>query len=505
VLLIAVDQFRYDYLTRFRSEYTSGFNRLLTDGADFTNAFLEHYPTVTAIGHSTMMSGATPALSGIVGNDWFDRAAGKSVTSVEDPETKLVGGTEGTGFSPRRMLVNTVGDELKSASRAAVDSPLYPKVFGLSLKDRSAVLPAGHMANAAFCFDTKTGAFVTSTYYRTDLPAWAAAFNAKKPADAFAGKTWTYLNPAAGSAGTLPPVGDTLYNAVFGSPFGNDLLLSFALTAIEAEQLGQRGVTDLLSVSFSSNDSVGHSFGPDSLQVHDIAVRTDRTIGELLARVDKLVGLDHTLVVLTADHGVAPVPEVQQQRHLPGGRLTKDEAMTPIATALTAKVCAGELDHRDGWHVAVSQLRADRGEASRSRGSAKRWPQRPAAQLPHVARVYTRDQVLSGQVTPDTIGRPNRAEREPHAFRRSRDRLRAVLDARRERDDARHAVRLRRAHSAGLHGTGHPPGHYDANVALNDLAPTVATLIAVETPSGSQGRVLTEMLSATESVRPGSH
>jgi hypothetical protein len=173
------------------------------------------------------------------------------------------------------------------------------------------------------------------------LPAWAAAFNAKKPADAFAGKTWTYLDPAAGSAGHPAPVGDTLYNAVFGSPFGNDLLLSFALTAIEAEQLGQRGVTDLLSVSFSSNDSVGHSFGPDSPQVHDIAVRTDRTIGELLARVDKLVGLDHTLVVLTADHGVAPVPEVQQQRHLPGGRLTKDEAMTPIATALTAKYGEG--------------------------------------------------------------------------------------------------------------------------------------------------------------------
>src|SRR5262249_35770794 len=142
-------------------------------------------PTVTAVGHSTMLSGATPSLSGIIGNDWYDRALGKNVTSVEDPETTLVGG-DGTGFSPRRMLVDTVGDELKSASRAGTDSPLVPKVFGLSLKDRSAVLPAGHMANAAFCFDTKTGAFVTSTYYRADLPAWAAAFNARKPADAFA-------------------------------------------------------------------------------------------------------------------------------------------------------------------------------------------------------------------------------------------------------------------------------------------------------------------------------
>ena len=504
VLLIAVDQFRYDYLTRFRSEYTSGFNRLLTEGADFTNAFLEHYPTVTAIGHSTMMSGATPALSGIVGNDWFDRAAGKSVTSVEDPETKLVGGAEGTGFSPRRMLVNTVGDELKSASRAAADSPLYPKVFGLSLKDRSAVLSAGHMANAAFCLDTKTGAFVTSTYYRTDLPAWAAAFNAKKPADAFAGKTWNYLNPAAGSAGTLPPVGDTLYNAVFGSPFGNDLLLSFALAAIEAEQLGQRGVTDLLTVSFSSNDSVGHSFGPDSPQVHDISVRTDRTIGELLARVDKLVGLDHTLVVLTADHGVAPVPEVQQQRHLPGGRLTKDEAMTPIATALSAKYGAGNwIIGTAGTspylnYALIEEKHLDPVEVRKVAAAA-------AARLPHVARVYTRDQVLSGQVTADTIGR--RIARSEN-LTRSGD-LEIVFEP-----------YWMRAASGTTHGTpyaydahipllfmgpGIRPGHYDANVALNDLAPTVATLIAVETPSGSQGRVLTEMLSATESARPGSH
>ena len=504
VLLIAVDQLRYDYLTRFRGEYTSGLNRLLTEGADFTNAFLEHYPTVTAIGHSTMMSGATPALSGIVGNDWFDRALGKSVTSVGDPETKLVGGSDGAGFSPRRMLVSTVGDEIKSASRAAADSPLRPRVFGMSLKDRSAVLPAGHMANAAFCLDTKTGAFVTSTYYRADLPSWAAAFNAKKPADAFAGKTWTYLDPAAGSAGTLPPVGDALYNAVFGSPFGNDLLLSFALTAIEAEQLGQRGVTDLLSVSFSSNDSVGHSFGPDSPQVHDIAVRTDRTIGELLARVDKLVGLDHTLVILTADHGVAPVPEVQQQRHLPGGRLTNDEAMTPIARALTAKygegnwilATAGTSPYLN--YALIEEKHLDPVEVRKVAAAA-------AALLPHVARVYTRDQILAGQVTPDTIGR--RIARSEN-LTRSGD-LEIVFEP-----------YWMRAASGTTHGTpygydahiplvfmgpGIRPGHYDANVALNDLAPTVATLIAVETPSGSQGRVLTEMLSATESVRPGSH
>ena len=161
-----------------------------------------------------------------------------------------------------------------------------PKVFGLSLKDRAAVLPAGHMANAAFWLDTTAGNFVTSTYYRKDLPSWAADFNAKKIADSYAGKAWTYLDPSAGAGHTLPPLGQALYGAVYGSPFGNDLLEAFAEAALQGEKLGQRGVTDILTVSFSSNDAVGHAYGPDSPEVHDIAVRTDRVIGQLLARVD---------------------------------------------------------------------------------------------------------------------------------------------------------------------------------------------------------------------------
>ena len=505
VLLIAIDQFRYDYFTRFRSEYTGAFNRLLTDGADFTNAFLDHYPTVTAVGHSTMMSGATPSLSGIIGNDWYDRALGRNVTSVEDPETTLIGGSAGTGFSPRRMLVDTVGDELKSASRAAADSPQAPKVFGLSLKDRSAVLPAGHMANAAFCFDTKTGAFVTSTYYRPDMPGWAAAFNAKKPADAFAGKTWTYLDAAAGTGPTLPASGEPLYNAVFASPFGNELLASFALAALEVEQLGQRGVTDVLTVSFSSNDAVGHTFGPDSPQVRDMSIRMDRTLGVFLTRVDTLVGLDHTLVVLTSDHGVAPVPEVQQARHLPGGRLKQEQVFSPIEAALTAKYGPGKwILGTAGTSPYLNYALID--EKHLDPVEVRKVAAAGATTAPHVARVYTRDQVLAGEVAPDTIGR--RVARSEH-IGRSGD-LEIVFDP-----------YWMRASSGTTHGTpyaydahiplvfmgpGIRPGHYDVTVALNDLAPTVATLIGVETPSGSQGRVLWEMfLSAAELSRTGSH
>jgi predicted AlkP superfamily pyrophosphatase or phosphodiesterase len=493
VLLVAVDQCRYDYLTRFRGEFSGGLARLLTTGAVFSNAYLDHYPTVTAIGHSTMLSGATPAISGIIGNDWYDRALGRSVTSVSDPGTTLVGGT-GEGASPRRLLVSTVGDELKSASRAAEGAPNRPKVFGLSLKDRSAVLPAGHMADGAYWFDTGTAAFITSTFYRPDLPAWVAGFNAKKLGDASAGKTWTFLDASSGPGHAMPAaVGAQLYVALYGSPYGNELLAAFAETAIEAERLGQRGVTDILSVSFSSNDAVGHAYGPDSPEVRDMTVRTDRLLQTFFARVDALVGLDHTLVVLTADHGVAPLPELQQARRLPGGRLKGEELFTPIEDALRARFGEGKWILSTAGtspylnHVLIAEKKLDPAEVRRVAAVA-------AQSAPHVARVYTREQLLSGEVAPDTIGR--RILRG-YNLTRSGD-LEIVLEP-----------YWMRAASGTTHGTpyaydahiplvfmgpGIRPGRYDATVALNDLAPTVATLLAIETPSGSQGRVLNEIL-----------
>jgi predicted AlkP superfamily pyrophosphatase or phosphodiesterase len=493
VLLVAVDQCRYDYLTRFRDEFSGGLARLLTSGAVFTNAYLDHYPTVTAIGHATMLSGATPAISGIIGNDWYDRAQGRNVTSVSDPGTALVGGT-GEGSSPRRLLASTVGDELKSASRAAEGSPNRPKVFGLSLKDRSAVLPAGHMADGAYWYDRGTGAFVTSTFYRPDLPAWVAGFNAKKLADASAGKTWTFLDASSGPGHAMPATaGAPLYGAVYGSPYGNGLLAAFAETAIEAERLGQRGVTDILSVSFSSNDAVGHAYGPDSPEVRDMTVRTDRLLQTFFARVDALVGMAHTLVVLTADHGVAPLPELQQARRLPGGRLKGEELFTPIEDALRARFGEGKWILSTAGtspyfnHPLIAEKKLDPAEVRRVAAVA-------AQSAPHVARVYTREQLLSGEVAPDTIGR--RILRG-YNLTRSGD-LEIVLEP-----------YWMRVASGTTHGTpyaydthvplvfmgpGIRPGRYDATVALNDLAPTVATLLAIETPSGSQGRVLNEIL-----------
>ena len=494
VLLIAVDQFRYDYLTRFGTEYTGGFKRLLANGAVFTNAYLEHYPTVTAIGHATMLSGATPSMSGIIGNDWFDRESGKSVASITDETVKPVGAADASKASPRRLLVTTLGDEMKLASGAPKGTANAPRVIGISLKDRAAIMPVGRGADAAYWFDTKTGSFVSSTYYMKDVPEWVRAFNSHRPADSLAGQAWLALSVGTPVLKQLPKETDSkLYEAVYGSPFGNQMLLDFTTTAIAEERLGQRGVVDLLSVSFSSNDSVGHTFGPDSPQVRDIAVRTDRAIGQLLERVDKLVGLQHAIIALTADHGVAPLPESLTERSLPGGRMTNKELFDAIERALSLRfgegtwlmATAGSSPYLNYSLIAEKQL--DAAEVRRVAAAA-------AMRVPHVARVYTRDQLLRAEVANDLIG-----SRVLRGFnpQRSGD-LEIILEPywMRQATGTTHGSPYNYdAHiPLILMGRGVKPGKYAGRVALNDLAPTLAALIDVDAPAASSGRVLTEAL-----------
>jgi hypothetical protein len=479
IVAIAVDQFRYDYLLRFRSEYKQGLDRLLTRGAVFTNAYYDHFLTVTAAGHSTFLSGATPSLSGIVGNEWFERETGKTVTSVSDGSVKMLGGAGDGGASPNRMLVSTVGDELKMSNGSR------SRVIGVSLKDRSAILPAGHMADGAFWFDQKTGSFISSTYYFAALPVWVAEFNATHPADRYKGTDWL---------GRHYPdeTGAKLYAALHESPFGNELVEAFAERAVEAEQLGQRGTTDVLAMSFSSNDYVGHALGPDSPEVHDISVRTDQVLGKLFQFLDSKVGMQNVLVVLTADHGVAPVPEVNQARKMPGGRMPPHVVRDTVQAALTKKYGAGEWisspsDH--GLYLNLDLIREkklDRAEVNETAAEA-------AGSIPHVFRVYTREQLMKGAVLQDQVGR-----RVMNGFYPARGADIYVL---------LEPYWMSSAHGT-THGTpfgydAHVPvifmgpgiktGRFDETIAVNDIAPTLATLLGIETPSGSVGRVLSEI------------
>jgi len=494
VLMIVIDQFRADYLDRFQADYTGGLRRLMTDGAMFVDANLEHYPTVTAAGHSTFGTGAMLSTSGIIGNDWFDRDTGKTVTSVSDDSVRQVGGVGKAGASPHRLLVSTIGDEIKMAGRVTGGPDGGPRSIGVSLKDRSAILPLGHTADAAYWYETASGQFVTSSYYAETLPGWVQAFNQRKVPDTFAGKTWPSLDAPARVLPATP--GGPLYNAVYASPFGNDLLSLFAEQAIESERLGQRGSLDVLSVSFSSNDAIGHTYGPDSPEVRALAIDADRAIGRLLSTVDRLVGLDHVLIVLTADHGVAPVPEVLAANRMPGGRLAQKDLFDPIQAALAAKFGAGQwILSTAGTSPYLNYTLMQ--ERSVDPVEARAVAAKAAAAVPHVARVYTRDQLLDGRVPSDPLTR--RVTRGFSADR-SGD-LEILLEPfwMRQTTGTTHGT----PYSYDTHiplifmGRGIRAGRYAQPAALNDVAPTLAAILRVGTPSGSVGRVLLEMFDSS--------
>jgi hypothetical protein len=479
VLAIIVDQFRYDYLTRFRGEYNGGLARLLREGAVFTNANYIHVPAVTAVGHSTFLTGASPSISGIVANDWYDRDERARVSSVSDARTQLLGAS-GTGSSPDRLLVSTVGDELKMAWGGK------PRVIGVSLKDRAAILPSGHMADGAFWFDPTTGNFVSSSYYFQDLPGWVKEFNAPRPADKYRAVTWL--------GHKMPEDNAKLFTALEATPFGNELIEAFTERALAGERLGTREFTDLLTVSFSSNDYVGHSYGPDSAEVHEMALATDRLLEKLFLAVERQVGAGNYLVVFTADHGVAPVPEVNLARKMPGGRIDPAAIKAAVQGALVKKYGAGEwVAGAFGLAVylnqgLIAQSKLDLAEVEREAAHA-------IQALPHVSRVYTLEEMMQGGGVRDAVSR--KVANGFHA-RRGPD-VELIPDAYWMVGTGKgtgHAS----PYSYDTHvpviflGPGIRAGQYHASVAVNDIAPTLATMLEIETPSGSVGRVLTEML-----------
>ena len=484
LLVIAVDQFRYDYLTRFRKEYNAGLAQLLTQGAVFTNANFEHMPTVTAVGHATMLTGASPIMSGIVANDWYEKESGKITTSVEDHKSELVGG-DGVGSTPKRLLVSTVADEIKMSGRGE------SKSIGMSLKDRSAILMPGRMADAAYWFTEENGSWVTSTWYMKELPKWVAGHNASRPADQYLGKPWIPIwgGPALHK---LPSTPDTMfYSNVEKSPYGNEILEHFAELAIENEKLGQHAGIDVLTMSFSSNDKVGHAYGPDSPEARDMSVRTDRVLGKLFAYLEKKIGMRNVLVALTADHGIPPMPEANAARKMPGGRIKDKEFSDLVEAALRTKFGPGK------WSVGKKGEQIYLEPALLKQYGAEKVREAAADALrnfPHVLRVYTKDQLLRGQAGQDKIGL--RAANGYHPARGAD--VVVVLEPywMFGTDTTSHGSPFGYDTHVPLiiMGAGVKPGRYHQAAAVNDLAPTLAAILEVEVPAGSMGRVLVEAL-----------
>ncbi len=510
VLGITIDQFRGDYLERFADLYgKGGFRRLTTEGAFYASAHYRHACTYTAPGHGVILTGSAPALNGIIGNGWYDRETGKNVESITDDRYQAV--PTGRPAAPTRLLVTTVGDELKSATGGRA------KVIGVSLKDRSAILPAGKSADAAYWFDGKTGAMQTSTYYMKELPAWATAFNAMKPADKWFGKKWEKSLPEAAYArcdvddapyegkfaggghafphtvgvGTAPDA--VFYNDFTKTPWSNDMLVDFAEAALVNEQLGADDVPDILSVSFSANDILGHYFGPYSHEVLEMTVKTDRSIARLLDIVDKRVGLENTLVFLTADHGAAPIPEYSQTHKLGGRRVSPDAVKEAVFKALVAKFGEGEWFagmSGDSIYLNLNTIKAknlDRHDVECVAGEA-------ALTVPGVANYFTRSQLLNGPLPQTELARrvqlafhPLRSGDvylvpEPYSFF-TEGSLPTTHGTPYEYDT--HVPVL-------VMGRGLKPGRYLVEASPSDIAPTLSALLGISPPSGNIGRVLTE-------------
>jgi len=356
ILQITVDQLRADLPTRYYDRLgEGGFRYLWESGVVYRNAHHAHANTETIVGHTTLATGAHPSAHGMVGNLWFDRESGFTTYNVEDSNYRLLSidasvdasteidptqrAARSDGRSPAAMLVTTFADELRSNTGGNA------KVVGISVKDRGAISMAGH-SGTAYWFSKASGEFVTSTYYLDQYPDWVNDFNATKPVQQFAGTQWKLLHDqdsylfgdsddreweadVGGFGRTFPhDFGDgtsrffTTWLTL--SPAGDEIVLDFAKEALVAEELGQDAVTDYLSVSFSSTDYVGHVFGPSSLEAEDNILRLDRTLADLFAFVDKKVGLENTLIVLSADHGGPDTPGYLESLKIPAGYVDPD-------------------------------------------------------------------------------------------------------------------------------------------------------------------------------------
>ncbi|MFK7755624.1 MAG: alkaline phosphatase PafA [Flavobacteriales bacterium] len=355
VVGITVDQMRFDYLTKYWDDYSDeGFKRLIAEGFLCKNHHFSYAPTYTGPGHASIYTGTTPANHGIVGNNWYDRATKRGVYCSEDSTVFGIGDTTTAGeMSPKNMIVSTITDELKLFSN------MRSKTIGISIKDRGAILPAGHMADAAYWFTgNKDGNFISSSYYMEELPNWVAEFNTSGYKDSLLATGWELLKPAesyeesiednnpyeAKYSGKLQPTfpynfseladSNGYYNLIKGSPLGNELVTDFALQCIKNEQLGKDQYCDFLAMSFSSTDYVGHQFAPTAIESQDTYLRLDLQIAKLLQRLDNEVGFGNYTIFLTADHGAVHNPNYLKKNGIPAGYFKGDQVTMVVDTAV---------------------------------------------------------------------------------------------------------------------------------------------------------------------------
>lgn len=510
IIGIVVDQMRWDYLYRYAEKYGTGGFKRLQKGYNCENTHIPYVPTYTAPGHTCIYTGSVPAIHGIVGNDWYSRELHRRAYCAEDTTCHTIGaaGNKASSMSPRKLLTTTVTDELRIASN------FRSKVIGIAIKDRSAILPAGHAANSAYWFDGKSGAWISSSYYTDTLPAWATNFNALKLPQKYLKENWNrilgtkpynestdddepYEKPLADGKPTLPLITQTHTETdpeiITNTPWGNTLTFDFAKAAIAGEQLGKRGATDFLALSFSSTDYVGHQFGPNSVEAEDCYIRFDKDLADFLSYLDKTIGEGNYLVFLTADHGAANANGFSKLHQIPTGSVADKDLKTIVNKEIKNQIGIDSmvLDF-DNMQLYLKEMPADKHidmvrlkNVLTTNIGSNNSPIRLALDL-HATQLET---------LPDAILQPITNGYYP---KRSGD-IQIVYEPAVLEDRA-----LGTTHGTFYNYDTHIPlvwygwgvkaGHDYTPVYITDIAATIAALLQIQEPNGSVGKPITGLI-----------
>lgn len=511
VVGIVVDQMKPDYLQRFYNDFgDNGFKRLMKEGYTFHNTHYNYLPTYTAPGHASIYTGTTPSIHGIVGNDWFSRRLQKERYCTDDADVKIIGNSSkgDDPMSPKNLLSTTITDELRLSTN------FKGKVIGMSIKDRGAILPAGHFANWAFWY-SKTGSFISSTFYGTTLPTWVNEFNDEKHYLPYLSKNWELFKPLATYDESLTddnPYEGKLYKAdkpvfpydlkgmyekndagvIRTTPFGNNLLEEFAKRAIEKEALGKDEVTDFLAVSFSSTDYVGHILGPRSIELQDTYLRLDETIADFLNYLDKTVGKGNYLLFLTADHAGAENTQFLKDNKYNVTNVEPKDITKGLKKFSSDTFGEDLISNYSNFNIYFykEKIKAKSLDLVKVKQSFKDY----LMTQDHVKRVYTEEEILAD----------NGNDFHLHCIARGYDPAEGgdlvVIDK---------PGYIEYGATGTSHGTTYP---YDTHVPLiffgwnikagethdrkeiTEIAPTIAQKININFPNGTEAEVLTEIL-----------
>lgn len=517
IVLIILDQFPYDYIKRFQPYFLEdgGFNYLIKHGANFINAKYEHAFTKTAPGHAAIATGTYSSTNGIIANGWYDRATQQLIGCVDDDSARIIGNNQ-KGRSPNKLLVLTLGDLLRHSSN------FRSKVISISFKDKVAILTAGKQGTAYWVEDSLV---VTSTYYMQKLPRYLDLFNKSKIINHYFEKKWTETNPFAAESvcdiddapyeGDFGNIGKTFphlivgksdtsiklpyYNAMQHSPYATDFLLSLAKTIVIEESLGRRDAIDMLTIGISATDEIGHAFGPNSHETFDNILKTDRMLGDFFSFLENQIGLANCLIVLTSDHGIAPIPEYFR-KNSPSSTAVRVKSREIMKFA--ERVLKSKLGNPSGktWieQIAESDIYLNRDAINQyhiSPDSAMRVLKDSLLSLPFIAEVVTRDEIQNKRFS-TALG-----EKVKKTFHPKRS------------GDVIYLLKPNNIMSGDSVGTNHgQPYDYDSHVPLIfygkmfrcgtymvpaqpiDLAPTIAAVLGIEFPQRQEGKVLKETL-----------